>query len=110
MTEHSSSEHSSSEHSASEHSSSLTLYVGIWLALLFGTVLTVVAAHINLGPFNAAVALTIATIKATLVALYFMHVKGSSEKMTKVVVISAIFFLLLLLALSMADYGTRTWS
>ena len=95
---------------SSEHSSSLTLYIVIWLALLVGTVLTVVAAHINLGPFNAAAALIIATIKATLVALFFMHVKGSSEKMTKVVVISAIFFLFLLLVLSMADYGTRTWS
>jgi cytochrome c oxidase subunit IV len=95
----------------SEHSSSsLTTYVAIWLTLLAGTALTVVAARADLGPFNAAVALTIATIKATLVALFFMHIKGTSEKMTKVVVISAIFFLFLLLSLSMADYGTRAWS
>jgi caa(3)-type oxidase subunit IV len=44
------------------------------------------------------------------VALFFMHVKGASDKMIKVVVISAVFFLLLLLVLSMADFGTRAWS
>jgi len=95
----------------SEHSSSpLKTYVVIWIALLVGTALTVVAAHINLGPFNAAVALTIATAKALLVVLFFMHLKGASEKLLKLVVISTVFFLLILLALSMADYGTRQWS
>ena len=95
----------------SEHSSSpLKTYVLIWIALLVGTALTVVAAHINLGPFNAAVALTIATAKALLVVLFFMHLKGASEKLLKLVVISTVFFLLILLALSMADYGTRQWS
>jgi len=95
----------------SEHSSSpLKTYVVIWIALLFGTALTVIAAHINLGPFNAAVALTIATAKALLVVLFFMHLKGASEKLLKLVVISTVFFLLILLALSMADYGTRLWS
>jgi cytochrome c oxidase subunit IV len=95
----------------SEHSSSsLSTYVVIWLALLAGTVLTVFAAHINLGPFNAAVALTIATAKALLVVLFFMHLKGASEKLLKLVVISTVFFLFILLALAMADYGTRTWS
>lgn len=94
----------------SAHSSSLPLktYFTIWIALLAGTALTVFAARLDLGPFNAAVALTIATIKATLVALFFMHLKGASEKMTKLVVISALFFLLLLLALSMTDYATRS--
>ncbi len=93
----------------SQHSeSSLTTYVGIWLTLLGGTALTVVAARIDLGHFNAAVALTIATVKALLVALFFMHIKGASEKLLKLVFISTVFFLFILLALSMADYGTRT--
>ena len=96
--------------SAHSPSSSLRTYFVIWIALLAGTALTVTAARIDLGPFNAAVALTIATIKATLVALFFMHVKGSSEKLTKLVVISALFFLLILLGLSMSDYATRAWS
>jgi len=99
-----------SDHSSSEHSSSLGTYIAVWLALIAGTILTVVAAHINLGPFNAAVALTIATVKALLVALFFMHLRGASEKLLKLVVISTVFFLFILLALSMADYGTRLWS
>jgi cytochrome c oxidase subunit 4 len=94
----------------SEHVSSLKLYIGIWLALLAGTLLTVIAAGFDLGPFNAVVALTIATIKATLVVLFFMHVKYAHEKLTKVVIISALFWLAILLALSMADYTTRLWS
>jgi cytochrome c oxidase subunit 4 len=88
----------------------LKTYFAIWAALLVGTYVTYRVAFLDLGPFNAAVALTIATVKATLVALFFMHVWGSSDKMIKVVVISAVFFLLLLLGLSMADFGTRAWS
>jgi len=53
------------------------------------------------------VALVIATVKASLVILFFMHVKYTHERMTKVVIVAAFFFLLLLLALSMADYTTR---
>ena len=82
----------------------------IWLTLLAGTALTVFAARIDLRPFNAAIALTIATIKALLVALFFMHIRGASERLVKLVVISTIFFLFILLTLSMADYGTRLWS
>ncbi len=91
----------------SEHTSSLKLYVAIWLALLAGTGLTVFAAGMDLGPFNTIAALTIATCKAVLVVLFFMHVKQAHERMTKVVIIAGFFFLLLLLGLSMADYTTR---
>lgn len=96
----------------SDHSKSspLPTYFAVFIALLIGTGLTVYAASLDLGPFNAPVALTIASIKATLVALFFMHVKGASEKLTKLVVIGALFFLLLLLGLTMADYATRAWS
>ena len=99
------------EDTTSEHSKSpLTTYFAVWGALLLGTFLTYKAAKVDLGVFNAAVALTIATTKALLVALFFMHLKNASEKLLKVVVISTLFFLLILLALSMADYGTRAWS
>jgi len=96
----------------SGHSSSspLKLYFGIWITLLVCTGLTVWAAFMDLGRYNAAVALTIATFKAILVALFFMHIKGASEKLTKMVVIASLFFLLILLALSMSDYATRPWS
>ena len=96
----------------SEHSKSspLGMYFAVWGALLLGTYLTYKAAFLDLGAFNAAVALIIASTKALLVALFFMHIKGASEKLVKLVVISTLFFLLILLALSMADYGTRSWS
>ncbi len=97
----------------SEHSSAkspLKGYFAVWIALLVCTGLTVYAATLDLAPFNAAVALGIATIKATLVALFFMHVWHASEKLTKLVVIAALFFLLLLLGLTMTDYATRGWS
>jgi len=99
-----------SNHSSSQHSSSLTTYFAVWAALLVGTFLTYQAAKLDLGRFNAAVALVIATTKALLVALFFMHLKGASEKLLKLVVISTIAFLIILLALSMADFGTRAWS
>jgi cytochrome c oxidase subunit 4 len=86
------------------------MYFSVWGALLLGTFLTYKAAFIELGRFNAAVALIIATIKALLVALFFMHIKGAHEKLLKLVVISTVFFLFILLFLSMADYGTRSWS
>jgi cytochrome c oxidase subunit 4 len=91
-------------------SSPLPTYFAVWIALLVGTALTYYAAKLDLGVFNSAVALTIATTKALLVALFFMHLKGAGEKLLKLVVISTIFFLFVLLVLSMADYGTRSWS
>ena len=94
----------------SEHKASIRFYVGIFLTLLTLTGLTVGAAFINLGPLNPILALGIATTKALLVALFFMHVYGTSEKMTKAVIVSGLFFLALLLSLSLADYATRPWS
>jgi cytochrome c oxidase subunit 4 len=91
-------------------SSPLKAYFAVWGALLLGTFLTYEAALVDLARFNAAVALIIATTKALLVALFFMHLKGASEKLLKLVVASTIFFLILLLALSMFDYATRSFS
>ncbi len=84
-------------------------YLAIGIGLLVLTATTVGAAFVNLGPFNPIIALLIATIKATLVVLFFMHVKGASEKLTGAVVVSGFFFLLVLLTLSLADYLTRSW-
>ena len=94
----------------SEHEHSIGFYVLILVALLILTGVTVGAAFVNLHAWNPVVALAIASLKAVLVVLFFMHVKGASEKLTNVVVFSCIFFLLLLLTLTMADYGTRLWT
>lgn len=88
---------------------SIGFYIAIGATLIALTGVTAGVAFINLGPFNPVVALLIATIKATLVVLFFMHVKGASEKLTGAVVVSGFFFLLILLTLSLADYLTRSW-
>jgi cytochrome c oxidase subunit 4 len=94
----------------SEHLVSVKTNVTVWLVLLVLTGVTTGVAFIDLGPLNTIVALVIATCKALLVVLIFMHVKYASDKLIKVVVISAIFFLMLLLGLSLADYSTRMLS
>jgi cytochrome c oxidase subunit 4 len=99
-----------SEHS--EHIVSSRLYWLIFLALIVGTVVTALVARVDLGTYhgidaNTVVALFIATCKASLVVLVFMHVKYTSEKMTKAILIAAVFWLMLLLVLSLTDYSSR---
>jgi cytochrome c oxidase subunit 4 len=84
-------------------------FVTIWIALLVLTALTVFAATLELGPFNAIVALSIATVKALLVLLFFMELRLSTG-LTKVAVVAAVFFFFLLVGLSLSDYLTRGWS
>ena len=91
----------------SEHISSSGFNWLIWAILIVATFVTAGIATIDLGMFNTIVALFIATCKASIVVLFFMHVKYTSEKMTKAVLIAAVFWLLLLLVLSLADYSTR---
>lgn len=90
------------------HVATKSSYIGIFLTLMVFTAITVAAAFLNLGLFNATVALGIATFKATLVVLFFMHVKYSS-RLTKLVVVTGFFFLIILLGLTMADYASREW-
>lgn len=91
-----------------EHVVSPKLYVGIFLFLMVMTTLTVIAASFDLGWANPVVALVIATLKATTVILFFMHVKYST-RMTQIVIVSALFFLFLLLGLTLTDYLSRAW-
>ena len=92
----------------SGHVSPIKLYIGIFLTLMALTAVTIMVAYVNLGPWNKAVALGIASFKATLVVLYFMHVKYAS-RMTQLVVVTGFFFLAILLSLTMVDYGSRMW-
>ena len=89
-----------------EHVVSPKIYVVILLALLLGTYLTVTAALHDFGLWNIVIALAIATTKATLVVLFFMHAKYSPKR-TQLVVASAVFWLALLLFMTMSDYFTR---
>jgi cytochrome c oxidase subunit 4 len=90
----------------SEHIVSPKVYVGIFLSLMVLTAATVVAAYVNLGPFNIVIALAIASVKATLVVLYFMHARYSPNR-THMVIIAAVFWLAIMLALTLSDYVTR---
>jgi cytochrome c oxidase subunit 4 len=94
----------------SHHIASAKLYVGVWLALMCLTAATAAVSWVELGPFNFVVALVIATSKMLLVALFFMGVKYISQKMTVVVIVAGLFWLFILLALSMTDYLSRPWA
>jgi cytochrome c oxidase subunit 4 len=99
---------------AAEHIVPKRTYFAIWAALVVLTGLTAWVSTLNLHvvaglhdvSLNAAVALIIATLKASLVVLFFMHVKYS-PRLTALVIFAALFWLLILMALSMADYLTR---
>ena len=93
----------------SEHIVSVRVYVTIFLALLVGTALTVLAAFYDFPwRFNTIVAMTIATAKATVVVLYFMHVRYS-PRLVWVIVASALFWMGILFSLTLSDYWTRGW-
>ncbi len=93
----------------SEHIVYPRVYIMIFLALLAGTGLTASVAYFNFpGPLNAVVAMTIAVIKATLVILYFMHVRYS-PRLIALIIAAALFWMAILFALTISDYSTRTW-
>lgn len=93
----------------SEHIVSVRIYFLILLALLVGTGITVWAGLVDFpGPLNVIIALTIACIKATLVILYFMHMRYS-QRLVWIIFVSALFWMGILFALTLSDYWTRTW-
>ena len=89
-----------------EHVVSPKIYVLIFVALIVLTGTTAMVAFIDLGPFNIVVALAIATLKASLVVLFFMHARYIPGR-TQLVIIAGIFWLAIMLSLTLVDYGTR---
>ena len=92
----------------SEHIVPPRVYYTVFAVLMVGTAITVAVSFVDLGAFNAIVALAIAVVKAVLVVLFFMHVKYST-RLTWVVVTGSIFWLAILLSLTFSDYLTRSW-
>jgi cytochrome c oxidase subunit IV len=90
------------------HVAPKSMYYGVFLALLVGTGLTVAAAEVDLGVLNNIVMLVIACTKATLVILFFMHVRWGT-RLTWVVAASGFFWLLILFFIGLSDYMTRGW-
>jgi cytochrome c oxidase subunit IV len=91
-----------------EHTPSRRTYYTIYAMLMACTYLTWQVAYFDLGSFNTVAALGIAAFKAVLVILFFMHVRGS-PRLVSIVVIGGLFWLGILLALTMSDYVTRGW-
>src|SRR6266576_2750205 len=94
------------EHAPHVHVTSIAVYLLVFFALAVGTILTVTASRFDLGMWNTPIALVIATIKAVLVILFFMHVIHST-RLTWVVVIGAFLWLGVLFVLIFADYPPR---
>ncbi len=93
----------------SEHIVSRNVYITIFLTLMVGTTITVLAAFQDFpGPMNVIIAMTIAVVKATLVVLYFMHVRYSA-RLIWLIVASALFWMGILFALTFSDFWTRSW-
>jgi cytochrome c oxidase subunit 4 len=102
-------EHHYSDHAPTHHVTPLWQYLAVFFALAVGTVLTVWASRVDLGWANTPIALFIATVKAVLVILFFMHVIHST-RLTWVVVIGSFLWLGVLFVLTFADYLTRGWA
>jgi len=93
---------------ADHHIVTPVTYSIVFVSLLIGTALTVVAAYIDLGIFNPVVALAIACTKAVIVILFFMHVKYQSN-LVKLTVGAGFFTFLVLITMTLSDYVSRAW-
>lgn len=82
------------------------VYLLVFATLLCLTLITVDVAFYNLGLLNLYVALFIATTKATIIVLYFMHVKFS-PRLIWIFAIAGLFWLVILFSLTFGDYLTR---
>jgi cytochrome c oxidase subunit 4 len=87
---------------------SLKTYLTVYILLMIALAATVAIAFVHLGFWNLPAALAIAFFKATLVVLVFMHVKYS-PRLTWIVVSAGLVWFAILLALTVADYVSRSW-
>ena len=91
-----------------QHIVPVSVYLAVFFTLIALTWVTAYVATIDLGGLNIFVALSIAIFKASLVILFFMHVKYGT-KLTKMIVGAGFFWLILLLFIVMTDIWTRSW-
>jgi cytochrome c oxidase subunit IV len=100
--------HAAHAHEAGHHGpkNPVRVYALTLVALLILTIITYVVAQFDLGELNVAVAIGIATIKATVVALFFMHLLHD-KPMNSVILCTALVMLGLLLMFSFMDSDTR---
>jgi len=91
-----------------EHTDTVKTYLWVFLALIAATFITTGVAYVDLGAFSVAVALAIAVVKMLLVALFFMHVRHSSN-LTRLIVAGGLLWLGILMLLTMSDFVSRGW-
>ena len=90
------------------HASSSRAYFITYLALMVLLGLTVAVAHFHLGPWALTAALVIAATKATIVALFFMHLVHTKHR-TQLAAGAGILWLAILITLTLSDVLTRSW-
>lgn len=100
------SEHNQNSHHSAHHVQPFELYLKVFGALIVLTVITVWIAQFHFGILNGFIAMFVATIKASLVGMYFMNLK-QDNKLYTVILITAVAFLLLLFGFSIFDFDTR---
>ena len=84
------------------------VYVWTCVALLALLAATWMIAYVDLGPFNLIAALAIAITKAIIIALFFMHIGGSS-RVLHLAAVAGVAWLLILISLTLSDYFSRGW-
>jgi cytochrome c oxidase subunit 4 len=84
------------------------VYFAVFTALIVLTATTTAVSFLDLGPWNSVVALGIAFLKATLVVLFFMHVKYS-PRLTQIVIAGGLFWLAIMIGLTLSDFISRGW-
>jgi cytochrome c oxidase subunit IV len=85
------------------------MYWVVWAVLMFLMVATVILSRVPMpGPLNTLIALGIAAVKATLVILFFMHLRYENYTLISVVFVAGLFWLVIFFALTLVDYSSRS--
>jgi cytochrome c oxidase subunit 4 len=98
--------HDEHDHSDEPHVLPLGIYIGVWLALVVLTGVTVAASRFDFGGANTVVALVIATIKGSLVALFFMHLYYDN-KLNLIILVTSLLFVSIFFTPVLIDLNTR---
>jgi cytochrome c oxidase subunit 4 len=91
-----------------QHVASVRTNFLVFALLLVLLLATVGAAYLPLGPLHFPLAMTIAAIKAVLIALYFMHALHS-HRLTLVICVASLLWLAIMISLTLSDYHSRGW-
>jgi cytochrome c oxidase subunit 4 len=94
------------DHGDGPHVLPMSVYMKVFGALLFLTVVTVLVSYLDMGPFGLVLALVVACAKATLVVLFFMHMLYD-DKFNALIFVSSLLFVVLFFAFVFVDIGSR---